>query len=225
MNSLQSVVLTLSLSYALIGALLLVVLVYARLPWSAKAVAVVVTSAFYIASFVGVRGLLGWASVDRLPCQPSSCCRPVSSSRTRWKAIRARSISGSRRSTTAIGRAAFPGPIGFPTATGSRKRPTRRRARSPPGAPRAVAPPISAAAKAACSRPPGSTSRPTSSSRRRAAIPRRAGACGGAACRRRGVVYAAAAAANAAEGRAIGRNGGRAPREPAGSAKAPVARP
>ena len=67
MNSLQSVVLTLSLSYALIGALLLIVLVYARLHWSAKAVAVVVTSAFYIASFVGVRGLLGWASVDRLP--------------------------------------------------------------------------------------------------------------------------------------------------------------
>src|SRR5882724_8980019 len=66
-NSLQSVVLTLSISYALIGALLLIVLVYARLPWSAKAVAVVVTSAFYIASFVGVRGLLGWASVDKLP--------------------------------------------------------------------------------------------------------------------------------------------------------------
>src|SRR5262249_22002414 len=44
-----------------------VVVVYARLPWSAKAVAVVVTSAFYIATFVGVRGLLGWASVDRLP--------------------------------------------------------------------------------------------------------------------------------------------------------------
>jgi hypothetical protein len=66
-NSLQSVVLTLSVSYALIGALLLVVLIYARLPWSAKAVAVVVTSAFYIASFIGTRGLLGWASVDRLP--------------------------------------------------------------------------------------------------------------------------------------------------------------
>jgi len=66
-NSFQSVILTLSLSYALIGALLLIVLVYARVPWSAKAVAVVVTSAFYIASFVGVRGLLGWASVDRLP--------------------------------------------------------------------------------------------------------------------------------------------------------------
>jgi hypothetical protein len=66
-NSLQSVILTLALSYALIGALLLIVLVYARLHWSAKAVAVVVTSVFYIASFVGVRGLLGWATVDRLP--------------------------------------------------------------------------------------------------------------------------------------------------------------
>ncbi|KRR26640.1 hypothetical protein [Bradyrhizobium retamae] len=67
MSSLQSVVVTLSVSYALIGALLLIVLVYARLPWSAKAVAVVVTSAFYIASFMGVRGLLGWASIDGLP--------------------------------------------------------------------------------------------------------------------------------------------------------------
>ena len=67
MNSLQSVILTLSISYAIVGALLLVILVYARLPWSAKAVAVVVTSAFYIVSFIGVRGLLGWASVDRLP--------------------------------------------------------------------------------------------------------------------------------------------------------------
>jgi hypothetical protein len=64
---LQSVVLTLSVSYALIGALLLVVLIYARLPWPAKAVAVVVTSAFYIVNFIGTRGLLGWASVDRLP--------------------------------------------------------------------------------------------------------------------------------------------------------------
>ena len=67
MNSLQSVILTLSIGYAIVGALLLVMLVYARLPWSAKAVAVVVTSAFYIASFAGVRGLLGWATVDRLP--------------------------------------------------------------------------------------------------------------------------------------------------------------
>ena len=43
MSSLQSVIVTLSVSYALIGALLLVVLVYARLRWSAKAIAVIVT--------------------------------------------------------------------------------------------------------------------------------------------------------------------------------------
>jgi len=66
-SSLQSVVITLSIGYVLLAALLLVVLVYGRLPWPAKAVAVVVTSAFYIVSFEGVRGLLGWASVDRLP--------------------------------------------------------------------------------------------------------------------------------------------------------------
>jgi hypothetical protein len=67
MNSLQSVIAALSIAYALIGALLLLVLVYARLPWPAKAAAIVVTSAFYIVSFQGARGLLGWASVDRLP--------------------------------------------------------------------------------------------------------------------------------------------------------------
>jgi hypothetical protein len=66
-NSLQSVIIALSIGYALIGALLLVVLVYARLPWPAKAIAVVVTSAFYIVSFVGARGLLGWATTERLP--------------------------------------------------------------------------------------------------------------------------------------------------------------
>ncbi|HLZ06499.1 MAG TPA: hypothetical protein VKR55_30680 [Bradyrhizobium sp.] len=69
MNSLQSVIVTLSISYALIGALLLLILVYARLPWPAKAIAVVVTSAFYIVSFIGSRNLLGWASVDKLPAR------------------------------------------------------------------------------------------------------------------------------------------------------------
>ncbi len=67
MSNLQSVILTLSVAYALIGALLLVVLVYARLHWSVKAVAVIVTSAFYVVSFGGMRGLLGWASTERLP--------------------------------------------------------------------------------------------------------------------------------------------------------------
>lgn len=67
MNSLQSVILILSVGYALLGALLLVVLVYGRLHWSLKAAAVVVTSAFYVVSFGGMRGLLGWASTERLP--------------------------------------------------------------------------------------------------------------------------------------------------------------
>jgi hypothetical protein len=67
MNSLQSVIVTLSIGYALLGALLLLVLVYARLPWPAKAVAVVVTSVFYIVSFTAAQGLLGWATQDKLP--------------------------------------------------------------------------------------------------------------------------------------------------------------
>ena len=67
MSNLQSDILMLSVAYALVGALLLVVLVYVRLPWPLKAVAVVVTSSFYVASFLAMRGLLGWASVDRLP--------------------------------------------------------------------------------------------------------------------------------------------------------------
>ena len=69
MSSLQSVIVALAVCYALIGALLLLVLVYARLHWSAKAFAVIVTSAFYIVSFIGARGLLGWASEDRLPAR------------------------------------------------------------------------------------------------------------------------------------------------------------
>jgi hypothetical protein len=67
MNSLQSVIVTLSIGYALLGALLLLLLVYARLPWPVKAFAVVVTSAFYIVSFTAAQGLLGWATEDKLP--------------------------------------------------------------------------------------------------------------------------------------------------------------
>ena len=67
MNSLQSVILTLAVAYAVIGALLLIVVVYARLHWSLKAVVIVVTTAFYFISFGGMRGLLGWASAEKLP--------------------------------------------------------------------------------------------------------------------------------------------------------------
>ncbi|MBR0719837.1 hypothetical protein [Bradyrhizobium liaoningense] len=67
MSELQYVILGISVAYAIIGALLLLVLVYARLHWSLKAVAVVVTSAFYVISFTEMRGLLGWATTARLP--------------------------------------------------------------------------------------------------------------------------------------------------------------
>jgi hypothetical protein len=67
MTNFDSVILALAISYALIGALLLALLVYARLPWPAKAAAIVVTSGFYLVSFVGARGLLGWSSRDPLP--------------------------------------------------------------------------------------------------------------------------------------------------------------
>ncbi|MEN3350445.1 MAG: hypothetical protein V7632_4080 [Bradyrhizobium sp.] len=67
MSSFQSVIFTLAVAYAVLGALLLIVVVYARLHWSLKAIAIVVTSAFYVVSFGGMRGLLGWASTERLP--------------------------------------------------------------------------------------------------------------------------------------------------------------
>jgi hypothetical protein len=67
MTSFESVVLALTIAYALIGALLLALLVYARLPWPAKAAAIAVTSSFYLVSFFGARGLLGWSSPDPLP--------------------------------------------------------------------------------------------------------------------------------------------------------------
>ena len=67
MDSLHSVVVTLSVSYALIAALLLVVLAHTRLPWVTRALAVVVISAFYVISFNATRGLLGWASSESLP--------------------------------------------------------------------------------------------------------------------------------------------------------------
>jgi hypothetical protein len=67
MTSFESVILALAMAYALIGALLLTLLIYARLPWPAKAAAILVTSCFYLVSFFGARGLLGWSSRDPLP--------------------------------------------------------------------------------------------------------------------------------------------------------------
>ena len=46
MTDFDTIVLALAIAYAVIGALLLLLLVYARLPWPAKAAAIVVTSCF-----------------------------------------------------------------------------------------------------------------------------------------------------------------------------------
>lgn len=67
MSDLQSVVLALALSYAVVGALLLALLIYARFSWRLKAALIVLTSTFYVFDFVAARTLLGWASPDRLP--------------------------------------------------------------------------------------------------------------------------------------------------------------
>jgi len=68
-TSLASDIIWLSIAYALLGVLLLVVCVFARIPWPVKAGLVVLTSAFYVVSFFAVRGLLGWSSPDPLPAK------------------------------------------------------------------------------------------------------------------------------------------------------------
>ncbi|MDE2578263.1 MAG: hypothetical protein KGL46_05610 [Hyphomicrobiales bacterium] len=67
MTDLQSVIVALAISYALLGALLLALLIYARLDWRVKAGAVVLTSAFYIVGFFASRNLVGWPAQERLP--------------------------------------------------------------------------------------------------------------------------------------------------------------
>lgn len=67
MSNLTDVIIWLSIAYALLGVLLLVVCVFARIPWPVKAAAIVLTSAFYVVSFFATRGLLGWSSTDPLP--------------------------------------------------------------------------------------------------------------------------------------------------------------
>jgi hypothetical protein len=66
-SNLTDVIIWLSIAYALLGILLLVVCVFARIPWPVKAAAIVLTSAFYVVSFFATRGLLGWSSTDPLP--------------------------------------------------------------------------------------------------------------------------------------------------------------
>ena len=67
MTNLASDIILLSIAYALLGVLLLVVCIFARIPWPLKAGLIVLTSAFYVVSFFATRGLLGWSSTDPLP--------------------------------------------------------------------------------------------------------------------------------------------------------------
>jgi len=67
MTSLNTIILSLSIAYAMLGVLLLAICVLTRLPWPIKAAVVVVTSAFYVVAFFSTRSLLGWSSVDSLP--------------------------------------------------------------------------------------------------------------------------------------------------------------
>ena len=67
MTNLSDVIIWLSIAYALLGVLLLVICVFAKVPWPVKAGAIVLTSAFYVVSFFATRGLLGWSSTDPLP--------------------------------------------------------------------------------------------------------------------------------------------------------------
>ncbi len=67
MTSLTTEILGLSIAYALLGVLLLTACLFTRVPWPLKAVAIVLTSIFYVVTFYAGRGLLGWSSVDPLP--------------------------------------------------------------------------------------------------------------------------------------------------------------
>jgi hypothetical protein len=67
MSSLNSIILSLAIAYAVLGVLLLVACLFTHLPWPVKAGAIVVTSAFYLVSFFATHSLLGWSTDDPLP--------------------------------------------------------------------------------------------------------------------------------------------------------------
>lgn len=54
-------------AYVLLAALLLSLNLWARLGWWIKALAIVLTTAFFFVSFVSVKHLLGWPTEDLLP--------------------------------------------------------------------------------------------------------------------------------------------------------------
>lgn len=66
---LQKEILGLSIAYALLAALLLVIALRARVPWPLKIALVLVTSAYYCVAFFRIEGLSGWSAPTPLPSQ------------------------------------------------------------------------------------------------------------------------------------------------------------
>jgi hypothetical protein len=62
-------ILGLSIAYALLAALLLVIALRARIPWPVKLALVLVTSAYYGVAFFRIEGLSGWSASAPLPSQ------------------------------------------------------------------------------------------------------------------------------------------------------------
>nr|WP_298686160.1 hypothetical protein [uncultured Dongia sp.] len=67
MMGLQTSVLCLSLAYALLSVLLLVVMAWLSIPRSIKIAVILIASIFYIAVFFAMQGLLGWSAPVAVP--------------------------------------------------------------------------------------------------------------------------------------------------------------
>jgi hypothetical protein len=66
---LQKEILGLSIAFALLAALLLVIALRARIPWLLKVAMVLITSAYYCVAFFRIEGLTGWSTATPLPSQ------------------------------------------------------------------------------------------------------------------------------------------------------------
>jgi hypothetical protein len=66
---LQKEIIGLSIAFALLAALLLVIALRARIPWPLKLAMVLVTSAYYCVTFFRIEGLFGWSATAPLPPQ------------------------------------------------------------------------------------------------------------------------------------------------------------
>jgi hypothetical protein len=64
-----STVLAISAAYVVVGVLLLLIMLRARLSWPLKAAAIVLTSAFFIEAFYATKDLLGWPRAGALPAR------------------------------------------------------------------------------------------------------------------------------------------------------------